>query len=463
MSVRFMTLLATTALISAPALAQQADAPATDQEPAATAPQQDAEAESNAEASPRNDQAIGKRFHVRVEDLPEPYASEPVRNAAVTIERGNRQPTVPDGFSVSLFAEGLKPRQVHVRENGDVLIAEQRTGRIMFLRDEDGDGRAEVVQQFARGFKGPYGMADTDDGDVLVADYRGIWRIPSHLGAVRATGQEIYATSPADQVPQGERRPQTPMDHLPVTDQGVFGGSEGHNTRSLFRDPDDGTLYVGVGSAGNIGEEAPVRATIQAFDADGGNQRTVVTGVRNPIGFDAHPETGQLWATVQERDGLGNEVVPDFMIKVEDGADYGYPHAYLGMPQPGFSERNPDRVEAAQVPPVLFEAHSAAMDFTFYDGDQLPNDHIGDAFVTLKGSWNRADPTGYKVVRVHFENGQPTGSYENFMTGFWVEGDERAVVWGRPADIEVMPDGSLIVIDDTGGTVWKVTYTGDAS
>jgi glucose/arabinose dehydrogenase len=204
-----------------------------------------------------------------------------------------------------------------------------------------------------------------------------------------------------------------------------------------------------------------MRASVQRFDADGSNQRTVVEGVRNPIGLDFHPETGQLWMTVQERDGLGDGLVPDFMAPVEMGADYGFPHAYIGSnPQPDFAERNPERVEASMVPPLLFEAHSAAMSFAFYDEESFPEEYYGDALVPLKGSWNRSDPTGYKVVRAHFENGQPTGTYENFVTGFWVSGDERAEVWGRPADVDVMPDGSVLIADDTGGTIWRVTYVG---
>lgn len=433
-------------------------------EPAASDPMQIGEA-MDADASPMADQALGKTFNVRPEDLPEPYASEAVRNAAVILDREGRQPNVPEGFSVTLFAENLKPRQALAMEDGGVIVAEQATGKLMYLEDTTGDGSADVIQLFAQGFEQPYGLADDGEDGVLVADVRGIWRVPTAgATAVRAGGRSIYAPQPAADVPKAERHPQTPMTHFPVTDQGVFGGSQGHSTRSLFRDEQAGTLYVGVGSAGNIGIEPKRRATVQAFDADGSNQRTVMVGVRNPINFDEHPETGELWVTVQERDGLGNELVPDFMAPVEEGADYGYPHAYTGSnPQPDFAEREPSRVEASQVPPVLFEAHSAAMSFAFYDGDSFPEEYYGDAFVPLKGSWNRADPTGYKVVRVHFEDGEPTGTYENFMTGFWVSGDARAEVWGRPADVDVMPDGSLLVVDDTGGTIWRVTYTGGPS
>ena len=412
------------------------------------------------EQSPMADQEIGKMFQVDPAELPEPYATPAVRNPAVTVDRGSSKPEAPDGFEVTLFAENLKPRQTLVLSNGDVIVAEQKQGELVLLRDEDDDGRADIVQHFAQDFDQPYGLAVDEQGDILVADVRGIWRVPKKDGAVRASGEAIYGTKPASDVPEGERRPQTPMDHFAVTAQGVLGSSTGHSTRSLARDPQSGTLYVGVGSAGNIGEEPEPRATIQAFNADGGDQHTVVGGVRNPIGFDFHPQTGQLWALVQERDGMGDGLVPDYMIPVEMGAYYGWPHAYSGKnPQPDFAERDPARVSAAQTPPLLFEAHSAGMDFAFYDGDSFPDDYQGDALVALKGSWNRSDPTGYKVVRADFEDGQPTGTYQNFLTGFWVSGEEKAEVWGRPVDVDVMPDGSILVTDDTGGTIWHVKYT----
>ncbi|WP_420393638.1 PQQ-dependent sugar dehydrogenase [Acuticoccus sp.] len=455
-----------TTMLTLPTLAQTAaPAPASSPtssdaaEPGAAARTTDAG--KAAASSSRDDQEIGKTFTVRPEELPEPYATPAVRNPAVTLERGSSKPTAPEGFAVTLFAEGLKPRQVLVMDDGAVIVAEQSTGKLKYLRDTDDDGEADIVQLFAQDFEGPYGLAQ-DGMDVLVADTRGIWRVPtSGKDAVRAGGKLIHGTSKASETPEAERRPQRPMDHFAVTDQGVFGGSNGHSTRSLHRDAETGELTVGVGSAGNIGIEPPMRATIQRFDGDGSNQRTVVIGVRNPIGLDAHPETGQLWAAVQERDGLGDGLVPDFLIPVEDGADYGYPHAYTGSnPQPDFADRDPARVEASQVPPVLFEPHSAAMSFSFYDGSTFPEEYRGDALVALKGSWNRADPTGYKVVRVHFEDGQPTGSYENFLTGFWVSGDERAEVWGRPVDVDVLPSGAILVTDDTGGTIWHVAYQG---
>jgi glucose/arabinose dehydrogenase len=200
---------------------------------------------------------------------------------------------------------------------------------------------------------------------------------------------------------------------------------------------------------------------VQRFEADGGGQTTYISGVRNPCGLATNPDTGEIWAVVQERDGLGDRLVPDYMVRLREGAFYGWPYAYMGQhPQPGFASRAPEKVKQSKVPDLLFESHSSAMDLVFYDGNQFPPEYRGSAFVALKGSWNRSEPTGYKVVRVPFKDGQPEGSYENFMTGFWVSGHRRAEVWGRPAAITVMKDGSLLVADDQAGTIWRVAYTG---
>jgi glucose/arabinose dehydrogenase len=157
----------------------------------------------------------------------------------------------------------------------------------------------------------------------------------------------------------------------------------------------------------------------------------------------------------------GPDLPPDYFTRVEKGAFYGWPYAYIGPnPQPGFAHRAPEKVKATVVPDVLFQPHSSVLDLVFYDGEQFPAEYRGDAFVALKGSWNRSEPTGYKVVRVRFKDGRPEGSYENFVTGFWVSGQHRAEVCGRPAALAVMKDGSLLIADDTGGTIWRVSYTG---
>ena len=246
-----------------------------------------------------------------------------------------------------------------------------------------------------------------------------------------------------------------------ITQRGVFGVVAGHQNRHLALDPKTGAMFVGVGSAGNIGVEPEVKASIQRFEADGSGQTTFASGMRNPTTLAFHPTTGELYAGVQERDGLGDNLPPDYFTRVQKGAFYGWPYAYIGPnPQPGFAQRAPDKVKAAVVPDVLFQPHSSVLDVVFYDGEQFPAEYRGDAFVAMKGSWNRSEPTGYKIVRVRFKDGRPDGSYENFVTGFWVSGQHRAEVWGRPAALAVMKDGSLLIADDTAGTIWRVSYTG---
>jgi len=246
-----------------------------------------------------------------------------------------------------------------------------------------------------------------------------------------------------------------------ITKKGVFGIVQGHANRHLAIDPKTGGLFVGVGSSGNIGVEPEVKASVQRFDADGSNQSTFASGLRNPTALAFNPTTGDLFTVVQERDGRGDRLVPDFMARVQQGAFYGWPYAYIGQhPQPGFAQLRPDKVSASVQPDLLFEAHSSTMDIVFHGREQFPAEYKGDAFVALKGSWNRSEPTGYKVVRVPFKDGKPQGYYENFVTGFWVSGQNRAEVWGRPTALAVAKDSALLIADDTGGTIWRIAYSG---
>jgi glucose/arabinose dehydrogenase len=417
---------------------------------------------ATAQSVNKTDQAVGQTFRIDGTKLPEPYISNiAVRNSPLIVKRGDRMPQVPPGFKVTLYADKLNhPRQIMVLPNGDTVVAMQQEGYLMLMRDADGDGRADWIERHAAGFNGPYGLAyrDTPSKQILVADQDGIWSIDYTDGLLRAP---FAHAKPIDEVSPAERKPGKYMDGQKlVTAKGVFGIVQGHYNRSL-RIGRDGTLYVGVGSAGNIGVEPSPKSTIQAFDADGGNQRTVASGMRNPSGLAIDPATGKLWAAVQERDGLGDGLVPDFVTEVRDGGFYGYPYSYLGAnPQPGFAERAPDKVKWAIVPDVLFESHSAIMSLSFYSGSQFPAEYQGDVFVAMKGSWNRTNPIGYKVVRARMKNGRPTGDYQNFMTGFYTGGGDTAEVWGRPVDVAVAPDGALFVVDESGGTIWRVTYQG---
>jgi glucose/arabinose dehydrogenase len=266
-------------------------------------------------------------------------------------------------------------------------------------------------------------------------------------------------------VPPNERKPvDGAYGAKMITKKGVFGIVQGHQNRPLVIDPKTGALFVGVGSSGNVGVEPAPKATIQRFAADGSEQTTFASGMRNPTALAFQPQTGELYVLVQERDGLGDRLPSDYLTHVKEGGFYGWPYAYIGKhPQAGFASLAPDKVNAAITPDLLFEAHSSVLDLVFYEGDQFPSEYKGHAFVALKGSWNRSEPTGYKVVDVPFKDGKPEGDYTNFATGFWISGERRAEVWGRPAALAVAKDGSLLIADDTGGTIWRVTYTGTRS
>jgi glucose/arabinose dehydrogenase len=402
------------------------------------------------------DQEMGRNFLIKSENLPKPKATPVASSRSFTLPYVGQVPRVPDGFEVNLFASGLQhPRRMLVLPNGDVIVAEQKVGYLTLLRPGP-SGKAEWIELHAEGFNAPYGLA-WREGNILVADQDGIWSVPHRLGGLRpgpASVQRLEDVSPEN------RRPSTALvGEKLLTQKGVFGIVQGHQNRPLAIDPKSGALFVGVGSSGNIGVEPEVKASIQRFNPDGSNQTTYASGMRNPTALAFQPGSGDLYAIVQERDGLGDGLVPDYLTRVQENGFYGWPYSYIGAhPQPGFAQLNPEKVKATLVPDVLFEAHSSLLDLVFYEGTQFPPDFKGDAFVALRGSWNRSEPTGYKVVRVHFKDGRSDGSYQNFMTGFWVSRVNRAEVWGRPAALAVMNDGSLLVADDTGGTIWRVSY-----
>src|SRR5689334_617963 len=435
MKITILAILAGAALLLAPAMAQQ-----TGERPR--------QAVATGEVVSR-DQDPGKSFRVEPDGLPAPHATRSVSNPPQPLAFAGQAPTLPEGFSASLVAKLQHPRRLLVLPNGDLVVAEQDPGHLTLIR-LDADGKAELIERPAKGFKQPYGLA-WRDGEILVADQDGIWTVPHGLAGGR--------DKPAAKVTSDQLRPAHGTKQRLLTRKGVFGSVGGHANRPLSIDPKTGALFVGVGSLGNIAVEPSVKATIQRFKADGSGQTTFASGLRNPCGLAFHPQSGELWAVVQERDGLGDRLVPDFLVHPDEGSFYGWPYAYTGQhPQPGFADKAPEKVKASKSPDLLFEAHSSSIDLVFYDGAQFPADYQGSAFVVLKGSWNRADPTGYKVVRVPFKNGQPLGSYENFMTGFWVSGRQRAQVWGRPAAIAVAKDGALLVADDLAGTIWRVVY-----
>ena len=328
---------------------------------------------------------IGRRFHIDPNNLPPPKTGPVVTNRSLILPYAGQAPQVPPGFTATLFASGLAhPRRLLVLPNGDVLLAEQSAGYLTLLRDDGQGGPAKWIDRFADDFNKPYGMALRGD-DVLVADQDGIWRVPLVVGALRA-GRPVPPQTVAD-VPPDQRKPVPGAYGAEMlTKKGVFGVVQGHQNRHLVIDPKSGALYVGVGSVGNVGVEPEPKATIQRFDPDGGNQSTVVSGTRNPTALAFQPDTGDLWALVQERDGLGDNLPSDFLIRVQQGGFYGWPYAYIGKhPMPGFAQLAPDKVEATITPDLLFTAHSSLLDLVFYEGDQFPAEYKGSLFVALKG------------------------------------------------------------------------------
>ena len=381
------------------------------------------------------EQKLGAHFEIRADSLPAPYATRSASNAPDTIARlKGAVPQVPAGFTASLFAEGLEnPRWLAVAPNGDVFLAEPDAGKVTLLRAADGDGKTEFRTTFADNFDRPHGLAFHDNA-LYVADVRAVWRIPYVDGATKG------ATRTA------------------LTKPGAFGGSEDHWTRDIAFDS-KGRLFIAIGSSANVAEDAPPRATVQVFED--GKLRTFASGMRNPVGIAFYPGTNELYVTVNERDGLGDGLVPDYLTHVVEGGFYGWPYAYIGKhPDPNFGNKRPDLVAKSIAPDLLFQAHSAPLGLVFYDGNQFPASYRGDAFVALHGSWNAGVPTGYKIVRVPFRNGRPAGGYDNFAVGFWAQGQNNARVWGRPVGLAIAKDGSLLVADDTGDAVWRIAYSG---
>ncbi|MEQ9519234.1 MAG: PQQ-dependent sugar dehydrogenase [Parvibaculum sp.] len=385
------------------------------------------------------DEAVGTQYHIRLEMLPEPTLGKMVSNRAIVVPRpSGAWLRVPTGFEASLVAEGLDgPRALAVAADGSIFVTEPTAGRITRLQDSDKDGVAETRGEYARGFHLPSGIS-ISGGKLYIADERAVWLLGSAVGKTVAPTRQ------------------------PVTRAGAFGDTGGHWTRMLTFSPDGQSFYVSVGSVGNLDEEAAPRATVQRFDMVQGEQTLFASGLRNPIGLAFQPGSPRLFTVVSERDGYGDALVPDYMTELRPGGFYGWPYAYLGAhPDPSYGDIRPDLVARTLEPDVLFAAHSSAVDLAFNAGGNFPSDYTGDAFVSFHGSWNATTPTGYKIVRVPFEEGRPVGTYETFVAGFWTEGDTPARVWGRPTGLVFDNDGSLLIAEDASGTIWRVRYVGD--
>ena len=404
---------------------------------------------------------------ITTDDLPAPYATQSVSTVSRIVPRPEGMlPQAPPGFEVQLYATGLEqPRVIQVAPNGDVFVMETRAGRIRVLRGVDASGKAERSSVFATGFLEAYGMAfyprGADPKWLYVANTNSVVRFPYMNGDLVASGgadtviRSLPSSIPRDVQAFGEyvrsvRAGQLPPDH-------------GHWTRDLAFSLDGTRLFVGVGSASNVDDpdEHPSehrRADILEYTPDGKFVKIFASGIRNPSGIAIDPQTGVLWTSVNERDGLGDDLVPDYITHVREDGFYGWPYYYLGThPDPRHAGKHPELRDKVIVPDVLLQSHTASLQLAFYQGIQFPEEYRGDIFSSQHGSWNRSVRSGYEVVRVPLRDGKASGVYEDFLTGFLTpEGD----VWGRPVGVGVAKDGSLLVSDDGSGSLWRVTYRG---
>jgi glucose/arabinose dehydrogenase len=381
---------------------------------------------------------------ITVPDLPKPYATEGVGNPPHIVPRpANAWPQAPDGFKVQLYAENLvEPREIKTAPNGDLFVAESHGNKIDVFRGITADGKPQQTSTFATGLHQPFGIAFYPLGGnpqwVYIANTNSVVRFPYKNGDLTASAA-----------------PETIIAELPA------GG--GHWTRDLAFSPDGSKLFVSVGSASNVDDpdthpREHHRANILEYTPDGKFVKVYASGIRNPVGIAVNPSTGQLWCSVNERDMLGDNLVPDYITSVKEDGFYGWPWYYMGDHQdPRLEGTHPELKGKVTVPDVLLQPHNASLELTFYEGSQFPSQFHGDIFAAEHGSWNKSIRAGYEVIRVPLDNGKATGVYEDFLTGFVVSND---AVWGRPVGVAVAHDGSLMVTDDGSKSIWRVTYTG---
>jgi glucose/arabinose dehydrogenase len=401
---------------------------------------------------------------ITVADLPAKGASPiGVAPPGLAPRPAGAQLKLPPGFSISEFAKLEGPRLIRVAPNGDVFVSEGEAGKVMVLRAPDGAGKAATVETFAEGLDRPFGIAFYPVGEnpqwVYVANTNSVVRFPYRNGDLKARGG-AEAVIP--------KLTETKSDHW---------------TRDILFSPDGKRMFVSVGSASNVAETMPKktadevrawqaghalgaawgvevgRANVLVGDPSGQNMHVFAAGIRNCVGMALQPVTHDLWCSTNERDLLGDNLPPDYVTRVRQGAFYGWPWYYIGAHEDyRHAGERPDLADKITVPDVLIQPHSASLQMTFYEGHgpaAFPADYRGQAFVALHGSWNRGKRTGYKVVIVKLKNGQPTGEYEDFLTGFVVDAKS---VWGRPVGVAAAHDGALLVADDGGDVIWRVAY-----
>ncbi len=395
-------------------------------------------------------------------DLAAPQPSQAATKFAEVIGwPDNLTPKAPEGFRVEAFARDLdSPRWLYVLPNGDVLVSQARShpssgadpkkrkgmagagsigvspNRVTLLRDADKDGRVETRDAFLTNLNQPLGVV-LIDGTLYVANTDGLMRFPYKRGQTKIED------------------PGTLVLELPA------GGYNNHWTRNIVVNANRSKLYISVGSASNAGEygmdKEVRRASILEINPDGSGERIFAAGIRNPVGMDWQPDTSRLWTVVNERDDLGDDLVPDYMTAVREAAFYGWPYAYYGQNiDPRHKGEREDLVARTIKPDYALGSHTASLGLSFYTGSSFPVRYRGGAFIGQHGSWNRSECSGYRVVFVPFQNGQPQGQPEDVLTGFMAD-PRTGRTYGRPVGIAQLPDGSLLVADDAGGVVWRVS------
>ena len=440
-----MGILAGACLLLSPLTARAADTPAksTPKHPVLT---------GQAAFTDAAHEAPGIRRHLTVADLPAPAPNESVDNGPTLVPRPeNAWPIAPKGFKVELYANGLdNPRLIRTAPNGDLFLAESETGKIKVFRGAGPDGKAQTVSVFAADLHQPFGIAFYPAGPnpkwLYVGNTDGIVRFPYKSGDLMASGPSEHLAD----LPGGGR---------------LRGGC--HWTRDLAFSKDGAKLFASVGSHSNVDDsdthpEEFHRADVLEFTPEGKFIKVYASGLRNCVGEAINPITGELWCSTNERDALGNNLVPDYVTHVQEDGFYGWPWFYYGGPSGGLQDprhpgKHPELQSKVITPDILVNPHFASLEMMFYEGSQFPAEFKGDGFAAEHGSWNRAQRGGYEVIRLPMHNGHATGEYEDFLTGF-VTSDGQ--VWGRPVGVAQAKDGSLFVSDDGSRSIWHVSYVG---
>ena len=382
---------------------------------------------------------------ITLKDLPPPLATSSAGNGPQLVPRPeNAWPQVPPGFKVGLYTSDLPDaRLIRTAPNGDFFLAESQAGEIKVFRGITADGKPAETQTFATGLNRPFGINFYPPGPnpewVYIGNTDAVVRFPYQNGDLKARGQAEHLVD----LPSGK----------------------GHWTRDIQFSLDGKKMFVSVGSGSNIDDPDTTpaeknRADVLEFNPDGSDMKIYAYGIRNCVGLAVNPKSGELWCSVNERDALGDNLVPDYITHVEEGGFYGWPWWYMGRHQdPRHDGKHPELKDKVITPDVLLNPHNASLEIAFYNGKQFPAEYQGDIFAAEHGSWNRLVRVGYELVRVPLhQTGHASGEYEDFMTGFVVDGGH---VWGRPVGVTVAPDGSLLVTDDGSKSIWRITYVGN--